>query len=208
MFQRRTDRLACRNKSAHAKSRPRQDHRNWLLVNGSASSNLYRVLRGRGPKGGGMRYGVPSRKRYYRPHSVRRPFEPVDAPVGLAPRLLACGLIGFVVALFMLGYGQLKAQNGFYLPSSAPTVSRHIRNSVAEAPAPDMDSPLVKFANADVSSVLPPKQNEDSSNGHKGRQNAAVATRVAKKNHRVAHRRYERAMRSYAWAPWITQFTD
>jgi len=149
-----------------------------------------------------MRYGVPRPKRY--PHSVRSHFGPINEPVGIAPRLLGCGLIGLVVALFMLGYGHLKAQSGFSLPSSAPTISRHIRNSVAEAPAPDMNSPAVKFANADVKtvSVSSPKPKEDTSESLKRPQKPVATSRATKKNHRVAQRRYERAMRSYAWAPW------
>jgi hypothetical protein len=104
----------------------------------------------------------------------------------------------------MLGYGQFKAQSEFYQPNAPSKVARYIGNSLAEGPAPDMDSPAVKFANADVIPVLSSKQKKDISDRHKGWQKATVVTEVAKKKHRLAQRRFEKAMRSYASTPRIT----
>jgi hypothetical protein len=102
----------------------------------------------------------------------------------------------------MLAYGQLKVLEGSYVPIGAQVILQNGPQAPAEAPAPDMDSPEVKFANADVPANDPRINNEKALATLKKARQKHARRPVGKKLH-VVQRRYQRAMRAFAWTPRV-----
>jgi hypothetical protein len=115
-------------------------------------------------------------------------------------RLLACVAILLGTGAFFWAYDMIAHREPSYVPLRAQAVTYRTSLIVPEAVAPDMNSELVRIANADVPlSVQKIAMTVDT---HKTKLVDHAEAPPKKKKTRVVKRRLpERAMQAYAWVP-------
>ena len=142
---------------------------------------------------------------YDKPQHPRRPPARHVEPSSWGTALLCCTAITLATAGFFWGYDALAHRDGLYLPSSARAATTERRPLRAiETPAPDMNSPEVVRANADV----PPSAIQK--NVAHATEHAPTESNVAappKKKVHAAHRISPEARESYAAAPAFSRST-